>query len=170
MVGAAILPVGAGTQHHAGPEALGQEQVDEAGAGHFHLGKHAVFHGGQVRQQGVRDHPGGLAPAAGTGHGDVGSDVAVFHVGGDLHDEGGQLGFRQSAIGHSGLGSGGQQSAGLIQRSLTGVVVLVGLFKFSHWSDSFHSLGELSNSQFTWVTVTSRRLRLTSSALLASSR
>ena len=62
----------------------------------------------------------------------------------------------------------GQQSACLVQCSLPGVVVLVGLFKISHGSDSFHSLRELH--QFTWVTVTSSRLRLTSSALSASSR
>ena len=95
-------------------------------------------------QQGVCDHLGRLAPGAGTRHGDVGGDVAVLHVGGDLHDKGGQLCLGQGAVGHSSLGGCGQQSAGLVQRSLPGVVVLVGLFKISHGSDSFHSLRELS--------------------------
>ncbi len=95
-------------------------------------------------QQGIGDHLGGLAPGAGTGHGQIGSDVAVLGVGRDLHDKGGQLGFRQSAVGHGGLGGSGQQRACLVQCSLPGVVVLIGLFKFSHWSDSFHSLGEFS--------------------------
>ena len=95
-------------------------------------------------QQRIRDHLGSLAPAACTGHGNVGGDIAVLGIGGDLHDEGGQLSFRQSTIGHGGLGSSSQQSACLVQRSLTGVIVLVDLFKFSHWSGSFHSLGNIS--------------------------
>ena len=119
-------------------------------------------------QQGVCDHLGCLAPSACTGHGEVGGDIAVLHVGGDLYDKGGQLCLGQGAVCHGSLGGCGQQSACLIQRSLPGVVVLVGLFKISHGSDSFHSLRELH--QFTWVTVTSSRLRLTSSALSASSR
>ena len=118
--------------------------------------------------QGVCDHLGSLAPSACTGHGEVGGDIAVLHVGGDLYDKGGQLCLGQGAVCHGSLGGCGQQSACLIQRSLPGVVVLVGLFKISHGSDSFHSLRELH--QFTWVTVTSSRLRLTSSALSASSR
>ena len=82
--------------------------------------------------EGIGDHLGGLAPRAGTGHGEVGGDIAVLDVGGDLHDESGQLGFGQGAVGHGGLGSLGQQSTGLIQRRLTGIVVLVGLFKVCH--------------------------------------
>ena len=84
--------------------------------------------------EGVGDHLGGLAPGARAGHGDVGSDVAVLDVGGDLHDEGGQLGLGQGAVGHCGLGGGSQQGTGLVQRGLPGVVVLVGLFKVGHWS------------------------------------
>ena len=168
VVGAAILFVGAGTQHNTCPEALGKEQVDEAGAGNFHLGEHAVLKGRQVCQQGVCDHLGRLAPGACTGHGEVGGDIAVLHIGGNLHDKGGQFCLGQGAVCHGSLGGCGQQSARLIQRSLPGVVVLVGLFKISHGSDSFHSLRELH--QFTWVTVTSSRLRLTNSALSASSR
>ena len=145
VVGAAILLVGAGTQYHTGPVSRGQEQVDETGAGDLDLGKHAVGQVGQVGQQGLCDHPGGLAPGTGTGHGQVGGDVAVLHVGGDLHDEGGQLGFRQGAVGHGGLCRSGQQRTGLVQCSLPGVVILVGLFKFSHWSDSFHSIGRFSS-------------------------
>lgn len=68
-------------------------------------------------QQRIRDHLGSLAPATCTGHGDVGGDIAVLGIGGDLHDEGGQLSFRQSTIGHGGLGSSSQQSACLVQRS-----------------------------------------------------
>ena len=168
VVGAAILLVGAGTQHNTCPEALGQEQVDEAGTGNLHFGEHAVLKGRQMCQQGVCDHLGSLAPSACTGHGEVGGDIAVFHVGGDLHDKGRQFCFGQGAVCHSSLGGCGQQSACLVQCSLPGVVVLVGLFKISHGSDSFHSLRELH--QFTWVTVISSRLRLTSSALSASSR
>ena len=145
VVGAAILLVGAGTQYHTGPVSRGQEQVDETGAGDLDLGKHAVGQVGQVAQQGLCDHSGGLAPGTGTGHGQVGGDVAVLHVGGDLHDEGGQLGFRQGAVGHGGLCRSGQQRTGLVQCSLPGVVILVGLFKFSHWSDSFHSIGRFSS-------------------------
>ena len=145
VVGAAILLVGAGTQYHTGPVSRGQEQVDETGAGDLDLGKHAVGQVGQVGQQGLCDHSGGLAPGTGTGHGQVGGDVAVLHVGGDLHDEGGQLGFRQGAVGHGGLCRSGQQRTGLVQCSLPGVVILVGLFKFSHWSDSFHSIGRFSS-------------------------
>ena len=86
-------------------------------------------------QQGVRDHLGCLAPGAGTGHGQVGGDIAVLDISGDLHDEGGQLCLGQGAIGHGGLGGSRQQGAGLVQRCLPGVVVLVGLFKISHLSD-----------------------------------
>ena len=118
--------------------------------------------------QGVCDHLGGFAPGACTGHGEVGGDIAVLHIGGDLHNKGGQLCLGQGAVCHSSLGGCGQQGTGLIQRSLPGVVVLVGLFKISHGSDSFHIFRE--GIQFTWVTVTSSRLRLTSSALSASSR
>jgi len=168
VVGAAILLAGAGTQHNTCPEALGQEQVDEAGTGNLHLGENAVLKGGQMCQQGVCDHLGSLAPGACTRHGEVGGDIAVLHVGGNLHDKGGQFCLGQGAVCHGSLSGCGQQSACLIQRSLPGVVVLVGLFKISHGSDSFHSLRELH--QFTWVTVTSSRLRLTSSALSASSR
>ena len=50
--------------------------------------------------EGIGDHLGGLAPRAGTGHGEVGGDIAVLDVGGDLHDESGQLGFGQGAVGH----------------------------------------------------------------------
>ena len=82
--------------------------------------------------EGVGDHPGSLAPGAGTGHGQVGGDVTVLGVGGNLYDESGQLGFGQSAVGHGGLGRSGQQRAGLAQGSRAGVVVLVGLFEFSH--------------------------------------
>ena len=42
VVGAAILLVGAGTQHDAGPEGGGKEEVDEAGAGHLDLGEDAA--------------------------------------------------------------------------------------------------------------------------------
>ena len=87
--------------------------------------------------EGIGDHLGGLAPRAGTGHGEVGGNIAVLDVGGDLHDESGQLGFGQGAVGHGGLGSLGQQSTGLIQRRLTGIVVLVGLFKVCHLVDPF---------------------------------
>jgi len=132
VVGAAVLLVGAGTQHHAGPEGGGEEQVDKAGAGHFHLGKHAVLDGRQMGQKGIGDHLGGLAPGAGTGHGQIGSDVTVLGVGRDLHDKSGQLGLGQSAVGHGGLGSLSQQSAGLGQCRCPGVVVLIGLFKVCH--------------------------------------
>ena len=132
MVGAAVLLVGAGTQHHAGPEGGGEEQVDEAGAGYFHLGKHAVLDGRQMGQKGIGDHLGGLAPGAGTGHGQIGSNVTVLGVGRDLHDKSGQLGLGQSAVGHGGLGSLSQQSAGLSQRRCPGVVILIGLFKVCH--------------------------------------
>ena len=69
----------------------------------------------------------------------VGGDVAVLHVGGDLHDEGGQLGFRQGAVGHGGLCRSGQQRTGLVQCSLPGVVILVGLFKLYNLLLSFPS-------------------------------
>ena len=138
VVGAAILLVCAGTQHDAGPEGGGKEEVDEAGAGHLDLGEDTAGQVGQVGDEGVGDHLGGLAPGACTGHGDVGSDVAVLDVGGDLHDEGGQLGLGQSTVGHCGLGGGSQQGTGLVQRGLPRVVVLVGLFKVGHWYDSFH--------------------------------
>ena len=137
VVGAAVLLIGTSAQHHAGPEGLGQEQVDEAGAGHLDLGEDAALDGGQMGNEGIGDHLGGLAPRAGTGHGEVGGNIAVLDVGGDLHDESGQLGFGQGAVGHGGLGSLGQQSTGLIQRRLTGIVVLVGLFKVCHLVDPF---------------------------------
>ena len=137
VVGAAILLVGAGTQHDAGPEGGGEEQVDEAGAGHLDLGEDAAVQCGQVGDEGVGDHLRGLAPGARAGHGDVGGDVAVLDVGGDLYDEGGQLGLGQGAVGHRSLGGGGQQGAGLVQRGLPGVVVLVGLFKVGHFKCPF---------------------------------
>ena len=132
VVGAAVVLVGGCAQHDAGPEGRSQEQVDEAGAGHLHLGEDAALDGGQVGDEGVSDHPGSLAPGTGTGHGQVGGDVTVLGVGGDLYDESGQLGFGQGAVGHGGLGRSGQQRAGLAQGSRAGVVVLVGLFEFSH--------------------------------------
>ena len=85
-----------------------------------------------MSQQGIGDHLGSLAPSACTGHGEVGSDIAVFGVGGDLHDEGGQFSFGQRAVRHRGLGGGGQHSTGLTQGSRAGIVVLVGLFKIGH--------------------------------------
>ena len=83
-------------------------------------------------QKGIGDHLGGLAPGAGTGHGQIGSDVTVLGVGRNLHDKSGQLGLGQSAVGHGGLGSLSQQSAGLGQCRCPGVVVLIGLFKVCH--------------------------------------
>ena len=87
------------------------------------------------------------------------SDIAVFGIGGDLHDEGGQLSFRQSTIGH---GAWQQQSAERVPRPAQPdggyssgrsfqIQSLVG-FLSQYWQ-----------IQFTWVTVTSRRLRLTRS-------
>ena len=48
VVGAAILLVGAGTQHDAGPEGGSEEQVDEAGTGHLDLGENAAVQIGRA--------------------------------------------------------------------------------------------------------------------------
>src|SRR5699024_5377163 len=123
VIGPAVVGGAAGRHDHASPEGGGQEQVDEAWAGHLGPGEAAVRQAGQVGQQGLGDHFGGLAPGAGPRHGDVGGDVAVLRVGRHLHDEGGQLGGRQVAGLHGGLGGLGQQGPGLGQGGLPGVVV-----------------------------------------------
>jgi len=82
--------------------------------------------------QGLGDHPGRFAPGAGACHGQVGGDVAVLGVCGHLHDKGGQLSLGQFACIHGSLRSGSQQTAGLIQCGLPGVVVAVDRCKFSH--------------------------------------
>ena len=58
---------------------------------------------------------------AGTGHGRVGGDVAVFDIGRDLDDEVGQRSFGQGTVSDGSLDGIGQQGAGLRQRRRAGL-------------------------------------------------
>ena len=152
-VGTAVLGVGAGGAQHAGEPVLGQEQVDEAGPGNVRPGKQGAVQV-QLGGDGLGDLAGGLAEHPRPGHGQVGRHIAVFYVGGDLHDEIRQCGFGQAAVRHGGADGVRQQGAGLGQGCLTGIVVLIvhihetsGLLR--------HSAGAGSGS-----TVMSTRLRL----------
>ena len=131
-IGAAVLLVQGCTINHAGKPARSQEQVDEAGAGHRNFGEDAVFQAGQMGQNGIGNLAGSLFEHPGAGHGQIAGHVAVLHVAGDLHDEVGQIGLGQLTGFHGSLSGLGQQGAGLVQRSLARVVILVG---FLHLSD-----------------------------------
>ena len=62
---------------------------------------------------------------AGTGHGRIGGDVAVFDIGRDLDDEVGQRSFGQGTVSDGSLDGIGQQGTGLRQRRRAGVVVFI---------------------------------------------
>ena len=127
-VGAAVLFVQGSGVDGAGVGPGAQVHVQKAGAGDLHPVHGAVRQVGQMGQDGLRDLAGGLFEHPGAGHGQVAGHVAVFRVGGDLHDEVRQFHLGQVACRHGGLGGLGQQGPGLVQAGLAGVVVLVGLF------------------------------------------
>ena len=123
-IGAAVFGVRHSGAHNAGEPVLRKEQVDEAGTGDLKPVEQAA-----VQRKLGGDSLGDLArclvEGAGTGHGRIGGNVAVFDIGGDLHDEIGQLGLRQRAVSDSSLDGIGQQGAGLRQRRRAGVVVFI---------------------------------------------
>ena len=125
VVGAAVFGVGGGGQHHGAQPVSAGVQVDKAGACHLGTVPAGILQAGQVCQNGLGDHFGGLVPCAGTGHGHVAGHIAVFAVGRDLGDKGGQLGLGQRTVSHGGVGSLREKLAGLCQQKGAGVKVFV---------------------------------------------
>ena len=179
VVGTAVGGAGACAEHDARKIGTAQKQVDEAGARDFDLFKTAVLDIGQMRQQRFRDLTRRLVEGTRARHCEVRGNVAVFGVCGNLHDESGQLDLRQRAAGHRSLGGRRQQGARFLQRRLTGVVVPISLGQLggaaggyvAHFTHvAFRPFGNFTGGvQLIWVTLTSRLLLLTRSALSASS-
>ena len=123
-VGAAVLGVGHGGTHNAGEPVLAKEQVDEAGACDLEAVKQAAVQL-QFCGDGLGDLARGFVERAGTGHGNIGCDIAVFDVGRDLDDEVGQRSLGQGTVSDGCLDGIGQQRTRLCQRRRTGVVVFI---------------------------------------------
>ena len=123
-VGAAVLGLAAGGAQHAGEPAAAQKQVDEPGPRDLGAVEQAA---GKVQRadDGLGNLPRRFAERARPGHCQVGSYVAVFHVGRDLHNKSGQLGLRQRAGSHGRRRGVFQQGAGVFQRGRAGVVMVV---------------------------------------------